>query len=33
MDGFLTKPVNPVEMEEMFRTLFPDKDPSHIVAA
>jgi CheY-like chemotaxis protein len=33
MDGFLTKPVNPVELEEMFRTLFPGEEPSHIVAA
>ncbi|HMH65708.1 MAG TPA: ATP-binding protein [Rhizomicrobium sp.] len=33
MDGFLTKPVNPVELEEMFRTLFPGEERSHIVAA
>jgi CheY-like chemotaxis protein len=33
MDGFLTKPVSPVELEEMFRTLFPGEEPSHIVAA
>jgi CheY-like chemotaxis protein len=33
MDGFLTKPVNPTELEEMFRILFPGKEPSHIVAA
>jgi len=33
MDGFLTKPVNPAEMEEMFRLLFPGEEPSHIVAA
>jgi CheY-like chemotaxis protein len=26
MDGFLTKPVNPAELEEMFRTLFPSED-------
>jgi CheY-like chemotaxis protein len=33
MDGFLTKPVDPVALEEMFRTLFPGEEPSHIVAA
>jgi CheY-like chemotaxis protein len=33
MDGFLTKPVNPSELEEMFRLLFPVTEPSHIVAA
>jgi len=33
MDGFLTKPVNPAELEEMFRLLFPASEPSHIVAA
>jgi len=33
MDGFLTKPVNPAELEEMFRALFPGEEPSHIVAA
>jgi PAS domain S-box-containing protein len=33
MDGFLTKPVDPAELEEMFRTLFPGEEPSHIVAA
>jgi CheY-like chemotaxis protein len=33
MDGFLTKPVHPVELEEMFRMLFPGEEPSHIVAA
>ena len=33
MDGFLTKPVDPVELEEMFRILFPGEEPSHIVAA
>jgi CheY-like chemotaxis protein len=33
MDGFLTKPVNPAELEEMFRLLFPGEEPSHIVAA
>jgi PAS domain S-box-containing protein len=26
MDGFLTKPVDPAELEEMFATLFPSKD-------
>jgi CheY-like chemotaxis protein len=33
MDGFLTKPVNPDELEEMLRVLFPGEEPSHIVAA
>ena len=33
MDGFLTKPVDPADLEEMFRTLFPGEDRSHIVAA
>jgi CheY-like chemotaxis protein len=33
MDGFLTKPVNPAELEEMFRLLFPARRASHIVAA
>ena len=33
MDGFLTKPVNPAELEEMFKALFPGEEPSHIVAA
>jgi PAS domain S-box-containing protein len=33
MDGFLTKPVNPGELEEMLRVLFPGEEPSHIVAA
>jgi PAS domain S-box-containing protein len=33
MDGFLTKPVDPTELEEMFRTMFPGKEASHIVAA
>jgi PAS domain S-box-containing protein len=33
MDGFLTKPVDPAELEEMFLTLFPGEDRSHIVAA
>ena len=31
MDGFLTKPVDPAELEEMFLMLFPDED--QIVAA
>jgi two-component system sensor histidine kinase/response regulator len=26
MDGFLTKPVDPAELEEMFRGLFPSQD-------
>ena len=26
MDGFLTKPVDPAELEEMFAGLFPNKD-------
>jgi len=33
MDGFLTKPVDPSHLEEMFRTLFPGEERSHIVAA
>jgi PAS domain S-box-containing protein len=33
MDGFLTKPVDPAELEEMFLTLFPGDEASHIVAA
>jgi PAS domain S-box-containing protein len=33
MDGFLAKPVNPVELDEMLRSLFPGTEPSHIVAA
>ena len=33
MDGFLTKPVDPAELEEMFLMLFPGGDRSHIVAA
>jgi CheY-like chemotaxis protein len=33
MDGFLTKPVNPAELDEMLRSLFPGEEPSHIVAA
>jgi CheY-like chemotaxis protein len=33
MDGFLTKPVDPAELEEIFRALFPGEEPSHIVAA
>ena len=26
MDGFLTKPVDPAELEEMFLTLFPSEE-------
>jgi hypothetical protein len=26
MDGFLTKPVDPAELEEMFAALFPSED-------
>ena len=33
MDGFLTKPVGPAELEEMFLMLFPSEERSHIVAA
>jgi CheY-like chemotaxis protein len=33
MDGFLTKPVDPAELEEMFARLFPSDEASHIVAA
>jgi PAS domain S-box-containing protein len=33
MDGFLTKPVDPAELEEMFLMLFPREERSHIVAA
>jgi CheY-like chemotaxis protein len=33
MDGFLTKPVDPADLEEIFRTLFPGEYRSHIVAA
>jgi PAS domain S-box-containing protein len=33
MDGFLTKPVDPIELEEMFLMLFPDEEGSNIVAA
>ena len=33
MDGFLTKPVDPAELEEMFLMLFPREEGSHIVAA
>jgi len=33
MDGFLTKPVDPAELEEMFLMLFPGEEHSHIVAA
>ena len=33
MDGFLTKPIDPRELEEMLRLLFPGDEASHIVAA
>ena len=33
MDGFLTKPVEPAELEEMFLMLFPSEDGPLIVAA
>jgi len=33
MDGFLIKPVDPAELEEMFLMLFPSEERSHIVAA
>ena len=33
MDGFLAKPVNPAELDEMVRAMFPSEEPSHIVAA
>jgi CheY-like chemotaxis protein len=33
MDGFLTKPVDPAELEEIFLALFAGGEPSHIVAA
>jgi len=33
MDGFLAKPVNPAELDEMVRAMFPGEEPSHIVAA
>ena len=33
MDGVLTKPVDPAELEEMFLMLFPSEERSHIVAA
>ena len=33
MDGFLTKPVDPAELEEMLLMLFPSAERSHIVAA
>jgi len=36
MDGFLTKPIDPAELEEMFVMLFPSKDlpraPRHAAA-
>jgi CheY-like chemotaxis protein len=33
MDGFLAKPVDPAELEEILLLLFPSAEPSHIVAA
>jgi CheY-like chemotaxis protein len=33
MDGFLAKPVDPAELEEMLAMLFPGEAHSHIVAA
>ncbi|MEY4707360.1 MAG: hypothetical protein RJB58_1083 [Pseudomonadota bacterium] len=33
MDGFLTKPVNPAELEEMFLMLFPSEERSHAAVA
>jgi CheY-like chemotaxis protein len=33
MDGFLTKPVDPAELEEILLALFAGAEPSHIVAA
>jgi len=33
MDGFLTKPVDPSQLEEMLLSLFPGEERSHIVAA
>ena len=33
MDGFLTKPIDPTELEEMFLMLFPSEDGPLIVAA
>jgi PAS domain S-box-containing protein len=33
MDGFLAKPVDPAELEEIFLALFSGAGPSHIVAA
>jgi CheY-like chemotaxis protein len=33
MDGFLTKPVDPAELEEMFLMLFPSEEGPLIVAA
>ena len=32
MDGFLTKPVDPAELEEMFLMLFPSEEHSAAVA-
>ena len=33
MDGFLAKPINPAELDEMLRSMFPGQQASHIVAA
>ncbi len=33
MDGFLTKPVNPAELEEMFLMLFPSEERAHAAVA
>ncbi len=33
MDGFLTKPVSPAELEEMFLMLFPSEERSHAAVA
>jgi CheY-like chemotaxis protein len=33
MDGFLTKPVDPAELEEMFLMLFPSEDGLPRIAA
>ena len=32
MDGFLTKPVDPAELEEMFLTLFPYEEDCRILS-
>jgi hypothetical protein len=33
MDGFLTKPVDPAELDKMFQALFPDETPAQTRAA